>query len=232
MQHVTVISLGGSLVCPDRVDGRFLSEFKTLVSAFLETVPERKIILVTGGGALAREYQRAYYALAGKSAETAADADWLGIAATRLNAELVRRLFTGWCVDPVVTDPEGKIDFTGRVLVASGWRPGFSTDYVAVVLAERFRADLLVNPTNVERVYSDDPRKNPAARPYDDITWSDFRAIVGEEWTPGKNAPFDPVASGRAAASGLKVVIAQGRELANLKNILEGRPFTGTLIHP
>jgi uridylate kinase len=232
MNHVTVISLGGSLVCPDKVDDLFLAAFSALLTQYLSAAAERRVILVTGGGALAREYQRAYYALVAKDQQQSEIADWLGISATRLNAELVRRMLPGWCVDPVVHDPEGKFDFTGRVLTASGWKPGFSTDYVSVVLAERFRAELLINPTNIERVYSDDPRKNPDARPFNDITWKDYRAIVGEEWTPGKNAPFDPVASVRATASGLKVVIALGKNLANLNNILEGRSFIGTLIHP
>jgi uridylate kinase len=232
MQQTTVISLGGSLICPDKVADRFLADFSSLLSRYLNADPERRVILVTGGGALAREYQRAYYALVEKERQTPDSADWLGIAATRLNAELVRRLFPQWCVDPVVFDPEGPVVFSGRVLVASGWKPGFSTDYVAVVLAEKYSADVLINPTNVERVYSDDPRKNPDAKPLVDLTWHDYRAIIGDEWTPGKNAPFDPVASGRAAAFGLRVVIALGKDLENLACILEGRPSTGTLIHP
>ena len=40
-----------------------------------------------------------------------------------------------------------------------------------------------------------DPRKDKNAKPIDKITWTDFRKLVGDEWIPGMNAPFDPVAS-------------------------------------
>jgi uridylate kinase len=54
--------------------------------------------------------------------------------------------------------------------------------------------------------------------------------MVGEEWVPGKNTPFDPVASRRADEIGLKVICAAGRNLPNLKNILNREPFVGTTI--
>jgi uridylate kinase len=119
---------------------------------------------------------------------------------------------------------------TGRVLVAAGWKPGFSSDNDAVLLAERFGAGSVINLSNIEQVYTDDPKKNPDARPIDAISWPDFRALVGDEWKPGKNVPFDPVASRRAAELGLKVICAAGRDLENLGKILRGEAFLGTTI--
>jgi uridylate kinase len=89
---------------------------------------------------------------------------------------------------------------------------------------------VVINLSNIEQVYTDDPKKNPRARPIDAISWADFRALTGEEWAPGKNVPFDPVASRHAAKIGLRVICAAGRDLENLKNILTGKPFTGTTI--
>jgi uridylate kinase len=99
-----------------------------------------------------------------------------------------------------------------------------------VLLAEHFGADAVLNLSNIEKVYTDDPRKNPDAKPIDKISWADFRKMVGDEWVPGKNVPFDPVASRRASELGLKVICAAGRDLENLRLILEGKPFTGTVI--
>jgi uridylate kinase len=79
-------------------------------------------------------------------------------------------------------------------------------------------------------VYTDDPRKNPDAKPIETISWADFRAIVGDEWVPGKNVPFDPVASRHAAKIGVRVICAAGRDLGNLKKLLRGEPFLGTTI--
>jgi len=120
----------------------------------------------------------------------------------------------------------------GRVLVAAGWKPGFSTDYDAVLLAERFDARRILNLSNIAKVYTEDPRSNPAAKPIDAISWTDFRAIVGDEWSPGRNVPFDPVATRKAAELGLSVICAAGRDLDNLRRILEGESFAGTTIGP
>jgi uridylate kinase len=54
--------------------------------------------------------------------------------------------------------------------------------------------------------------------------------MVGDEWVPGKNVPFDPIASRHAAKIGLKVICAAGKNLPNLEKILNGEPFLGTTI--
>jgi uridylate kinase len=230
MGTVTVISLGGSLIAPGGVDVGFLTGFSALVEGRLAADPGAKLILVCGGGSLARDYMAAFRAVTARAEDE--DLDWVGIAATRVNGELVRRIFRRWCVEDLVIDPTAVSVFAGRVLVAAGWKPGRSTDYDAVVLARSFSAQTVVNLSNVEQVYSDDPRTNPAARPIERMGWGDYRAIVGGEWTPGKNAPFDPVAAALAAEARLTVIVAGGRDMGNTRAILEGRPFKGTTIGP
>jgi uridylate kinase len=225
---ITVISLGGSIVAPDTVDEFFLKSFVALIREFLAAEPERRFIFVVGGGAPARVYQSAYRNISGAAEDN--EADWIGIMATRLNAQLVRALMREWCPQDVVTDPTAAQAMAGRVLVAAGWKPGFSSDNDAVLLAERFGAGSVINLSNIKQVYTDDPQKNPEARPIDKISWPDFRSLVGDEWKPGKNVPFDPVASRRAAELGLTVVCAAGRDLDNLGKILRGEPFLGTTI--
>ena len=77
---------------------------------------------------------------------------------------------------------------------------------------------------------TDDPRKNPDAKPIDSISWADFRAMVGDEWVPGKNAPFDPIASRLAQEAGIRVICADGRNTENTLAILNGEAFEGTVI--
>jgi len=151
--------------------------------------------------------------------------------ATRLNAQLIKAIMGEWCAQEVVTNPREVDPLTGHVLVAAGWKPGFSTDYDAVLLAERFGAQMLINLSNIEKVYTADPRTDPTAKPIDKITWADFRSMVGDEWIPGKNVPFDPIASRHAEKIGLKVVCAAGKNLENLRKILLGEDFTGTTIY-
>ena len=225
---VTVISLGGSIVAPDGVDEGFLKDFTALIGEFLSKDEKRRFIFVVGGGGPARSWQKAYRNIC--SSHTDEQADWIGIMATRLNAQLVKAVMGEWCTQDVVTDPTRVEPLMGRVLVASGWKPGFSTDYDAVLLAERFHANAVINLSNIEKIYSDDPKTNPEAKPIDSISWADFCAMVGDEWVPGKNVPFDPVASRHAARMGLKVICAAGKNLPNLKKILNGEDFIGSTI--
>ena len=227
---VTVISLGGSIVAPDGVDEVFLKDFTALIGELLSQDDKRRFIFVVGGGGPARIWQKAYRNISASPADE--QADWIGIMATRFNAQLIRAIMGEWCSQEVVTDPTQVEPLMGRVLVASGWKPGFSTDYDAVLLAERFQADAVINLSNIEKIYTEDPKKNPGAKPIDSISWADFCSMVGDEWIPGKNVPFDPIASRHAAKIGLKVICAAGKNLPNLKNILLGKAFAGTTIGP
>ncbi len=227
-----VLSVGGSIVVPDQPDTDFLSNFISMVKDWLSEDASRKLILVVGGGAPARVYQNAYSKVSKTVGSNSASdaADWIGIMATRLNAQLVKACFGDFCQNDVVYDPTAPIDFKGKVLVAAGWHPGFSTDNDAVLLAEKHDAKTVVNLSNIEKVYTDDPRKNPDAKPIDEISWSDFRKMVGNEWVPGKNCPFDPIASKKADECKMTVICASGKNIENIRAILNDQKFIGTKI--
>jgi uridylate kinase len=210
------------------VDEDFLKDFTALIGELLSRDEKRRFIFVVGGGGPARTWQKAYRVICSSTEDD--QADWIGIMATRLNAQLVRAVMGDWCTQEVVTNPTQVEPLMGRVLVAAGWKPGFSTDYVSVVLAERFQANVVINLSNIEKVYTDDPKKNPDAKAIDSISWADFCAMVGDEWVPGKNVPFDPIASRHAEKIGLKVICAGGKDLDNLRKILNGEDFFGTTI--
>ncbi len=229
MDKTAVLDLGGSLVAQEKMDVDFLGRIRTFLAEWLEEDRERRIILIIGGGYPARVFQDTYRQVVGEGA-CSEEQDWLGIMATRLNAQLVKAMFADYCHDEVVYDPTSVSRMTGRVLVGAGWKPGWSTDYDAVLLAEKFGAKQVLNLSNIQKVYTADPRKVPTAQPLDSISWTDYRAMCGDEWTPGMNAPFDPVASKKAHEIGLEVVVADGRDLENLRNILDGKEYTGTLI--
>ena len=228
-----VLSVGGSIIVPDKPDVEFLSSFVAMVTKWLDADKNRRVILVAGGGAPARVYQNAYGEVAGKTGVNAENsaADWIGIMATRINAQLLKACFGAYCKNDVVYNPtDENIKFDGQVLVASGWKPGFSTDTDAVYLGEKFEAKTVVNLSNIEKVYTDDPRKNPDAKPLDSISWADFRKMVGDEWTPGKNCPFDPIASKKASELGMKVICAGGKNIPNIEAILNDKAYIGTTI--
>ncbi len=228
MYNLAVISLGGSIIAPDKVDHAFLKELNVAIKGYLNEDKSRKLILVCGGGAPARIYQNALREICPDIESE--ELDWLGIKATHINGQLLKAMFCEYCTDDLVTDPTGHINFQGQILVAAGWKPGFSTDNDAVILAERFEGELIINLSNIKKVYSDDPKLNPEAVPLDEISWEEYRKMVGDDWTPGKNSPFDPIASKRAETMHMKVVCADGRNIENTMNILYGRDFEGTTI--
>lgn len=230
MEHTQppiVISLGGSLVIPAAgIDTEFLKDFRHLLMPFIKE--GQRFILVVGGGVTARIYMQAAKAVAPLEEE---DMDWLGIHATRINGHLLRTIFRDVAYPVVVKDPSRSTPrWTQSLLIAAGWRPGSSTDYIAIRMARRHHARLVINLTNIERVYDKDPNKHADAVPFDRVCWRDFRKIVGTEWVPGSNAPFDPIASTWAARWKMKVIVARGSDLKNVKNILQEKAFIGTTI--
>jgi uridylate kinase len=227
---VKVLSVGGSIVVPETPDTDFISKFSAMIKEELKNDSSLKLILVVGGGGPARIYQNAYKTISGSENYDNNSADWIGITATRLNAQLLKSVFGDLCKNPVVYDPTAVESFDGRILVAAGWKPGFSTDTDAVLLAQKFDAKTVVNLSNIEKVYTDDPRKNPDAKPIDSISWADFKKIVGDEWVPGKNCPFDPIASKKAQDSGITVICAGGKNISNIRSIIKGEAYIGTTI--
>lgn len=230
MENIKILSVGGSIVAPDVVDKDFLINFKQAIMEYLDKDSDRKLVLVVGGGGPARSYQKAYREIV-KKPDTDSE-DWIGIMATRLNGELIKGIFADDCPEPVVTDPTSIRNFRGRVLVAAGWKPGFSTDNDSVLLAENIGADTVINLSNIKKVYSADPKLDPDAVPLDNISWDQMKKLVGDKWVPGVNVPFDPVATKRASELGLKVITAAGKDIENMKQILAGGSFEGTTIGP
>lgn len=223
-----ILSLGGSLVVPNGgIDTVFLSEFNTLVRQYVKN--GKRFFIIVGGGSTCRHYQVAAKTVLPDVPDE--DLDWLGIHTTRLNAHLVRTIFRD-IARPRVFDRYDRQETISRysILIGSGWRPGFSTDYDAVYLSKQYGAKLFINMSNIDKVYTADPRKDPSATPIDHISWNEYRRMVGDSWSPGLSTPFDPVASKLASEIGLRVVILNGAKLDNLRNAIDGKPFVGTTI--
>jgi uridylate kinase len=190
-----VISLGGSIVVPNEPDVDLIVAYHRLFREYTATGP--RVIVVVGGGAPARTYQQAYRGITAELNPDGSEADsshpdaqdWIGITATRLNAELLRHALGDLCEDPVVYDPTAEFPFTGRVLVGAGWKPGFSTDYDAVVLAERFGADTVVNLSNISQVHTADPKTDPKRVPSKRSAGRSFTRSSEVSGDPGATCP-------------------------------------------
>lgn len=225
-QKTIVISLGGSIIVPGEIQVEFLKRFRELILKFLKR--NNQFVIVAGGGSIARNYQKAASKITGISGE---DKDWLGIHATRLNAHLLRTIFKKEAYPTVLDSPQKQVkSMAYPIYIASGWKPGWSTDFDAVILAQRFGAEKVINLSNIDYIYDKNPKIHKDAKPIKEMNWRRYFKIVGTKWVPGMNAPFDPVASKAAQKFGISVIVAKGTDLKNFENILTQKLFKGTII--
>ena len=231
-----VVALGGSIVYPgvhpDGIDTQFLKDFKKFLAPFLRphagsSKRGTRFVLVVGGGKLARRFQDAAHHVAKVADE---DKDWLGIHATRLNAHLLRTIFRE-VADPVIMDNRDRLKSAKYpVTIAAGWRPGWSTDYVAMQIAEDFGAGEAIIAGKPSHVYEKDPAKYPNAAKFDELGWKQYRKLIPAKWSPGMGAPVDPVGAALGARKKIKAIIIDGRDLKNFAALLNGKEFQGTII--
>ncbi|MFA6486323.1 MAG: UMP kinase [Candidatus Magasanikbacteria bacterium] len=221
-----ILSVGGSIIIPKTgFDIEFLTEFRDLILARVKQGD--KFVLVIGGGATCRQYQSALKAV---TDAWNTDLDWLGIYTTWYNAEFVRLLFGKYAHQEVVKNPTQKIKTNKSIIIAGGWKPGCSTDKDAVLLAKNLKVKTIANLSNVDFVYDKDPNKFDDAQKMENLSWNEFRKIVGDKWVPGANVPFDPEAAKLAQKNKLKVIFAKGTDLEAVANLLADIKFNGTVI--
>lgn len=228
MESPIVISVGGSLIVPNGgINIDFLIKFNKLIRE--EIVKGKRFLLIAGGGKLARQYQEAGAAVIGKL--TKEDLDWLGIHATHLNGHLLRTIFQDVSNPRVIQHYDRKLEnWTEPIAIGAGWMPGCSTDYDAIILAKDHGAKLIINMSNIDYVFDKDPAKFSDAKPLKKITWEAMKELVGDKWTPGHNSPFDPIATKLASKLNLTVVITNGKDMKNIKKIINNESFKGTVI--
>ncbi len=220
-----ILSLGGSLIVPDEVDFQFVKKFKKLIE---KKVSEgNKFIIVCGGGGLNRKYNEAGKKIRKLSND---ELDWVGIHATRYNAQFIKIIFGNLVCDEIIINPHKKNSTKKPIIIGAGYKPGWSSDYDAVYLAKTYGAKKVANLSNIDFAYDKDPKKYKSAVPIKIIDWKGFRKIVGNKWEPRMNKPFDPIASREAEKLGLEVAILNGKKLKNLENYLDGKKFIGTVI--
>ncbi len=220
-----VISLGGSLIVPEEIDVEFVSKFVSLMKEYVSK--GFKFVIITGGGKICRNYNDAVRKI---TAPTKDDLDWLGIATTRLNSELLRVSFGNLAFEKIIIDPDLMPKTDKSILLGAGWKPGNSSDLAAIHCAISVGAKKVINLSNIDCVYDKDPRKYPDAVEIEKISWVNFRKILPKEWDPGLNMPFDPIAAKKAESAGIEVDILNGKNISNLEKCLNGEKFLGTRI--
>ena len=227
-----VVAIGGSLLRPE------VEEKHVWLNDLIMIIRERvaagdRLGLVIGGGAPAREG----ISLAKPLIDDDYHLDKIGIAATRLNATIIREAFTeaGISVSGIIpTSVNEAIQLLEErpVVVMGGTEPGHTTDAVAIRLAIAVNASKCIIATNVGKVFNEDPRKNPNAKSFDFLTHDELQQIVGpaEHKEAGGSSVVDPIAVSEATKANLELNIIDGRKIERIKHTILGSNFDGTKI--
>lgn len=228
MNKWTIISLGGSIIVPDKIDVVYLKKFREMILSY----KDRKFAIICGGGGTNRTYNSAARLLSPGCKDV--DLDWIGIRSLQLNAELVRTIFGNSAYSKVIANPRSlKALPSKQIVIGSADEPGRSSDYDAVLWAHRLKASTIINLSNVDRVFTADPRKVKDAKPISEISWKEYLKIVGTKWSPRLSTPFDPIAAQLAKKHRLTAYVMNGHKLAQVRRVINGDSRkAGTILHP
>ena len=218
-----VISLGGSVFLSEDINQQFFHE---LVSLLQHSSNTRKIYVVIGGGSPARQYISR-----GRSLQfSESDLDEIGILITRVNATFLSKL----CKDSnkkIPTTISKAINIKKSLVIMGGTTPGHSTDFVGAKLAKQVQAERYIIATNVDGIFDKDPRKHSDAIHIAQISVGDLLETYGSSWEKaGKNMVVDGPALQMIHDGNIPTVVLNGKNLDQLRNAIENKPFRGTRI--
>lgn len=223
------VSLGGSfLVKENGVDVAMARELAALLT---RVGASRRVLAVVGGGAPARTYIQGARTLG--APETTLDD--IGIAVTRINARvLLAALPQAYPAPPASFDEAILASRSFPVVVMGGTHPGHTTDAVTIMLGDAARAKRVVIATNVDGVYTADPRKDPNARHLPRIDADELVRICSTgDGRAGGTGVVDALGAKMVARSGVECAVVLGTDIKALEAALLGRSdFHGTLVTP
>ena len=188
--------------------------------------------LVVGGGNVIRG------ATASRDGLDRVSADYMGMLSTVINALALQDVLEKVGVDtrvmtairmeslaePYIRRRAIRHLEKGRVVIFAGGtgNPFFSTDTAGVLRALEIEAEVILKATNVDGIYTGDPRQDPSATLIRELTYQE--AIV-------KNyAVMDANAFGLCKANQLPIVVFNINQPGAIKRVLEGDPGFGTIV--
>jgi uridylate kinase len=213
-----VISLGGSILPPE--DITFIQNVSSLLK---KASQDMTLYIVTGGG----KFARAYITAARYFTHNEKQLDRIGILATKMNALLLATALDFPHQVPSTIDKAVKAT---NSIVMGGTIPGQSTDAVGATLALRLNADKFIIATDVNGVYTDDPKTYHDAKKYDRIHIDKLIKICNKKWQAGRNIIIDKKACKIIKKGNIKTIVLNGKDLKSLEDALYDKKFDGTII--
>ncbi len=224
-----VIKIGGSLLL--NKEGQInVAEIKQIARNIESLLKEgHEIVVVVGGGTEARKYITAMRALGASEGYC----DDIGIRVSRVNARLLISALKGLVhpIPPRSLEETLQAASSRRAVVLGGLTPGQSTNAVAAIVAELLGANMLIDVTDVDGVYAEDPAVNPAAKKLDEITTKQLFELINkpDANTAGHYRLFDFLALKIVERSKIYTHFISGKNPENIVKVVKGEKI-GTRI--
>lgn len=223
---VKVLSLGGSLIAPEKIDTKFLANFREVIKSNTERY---KFVVVCGGGTTARKYISALRSMGSNKKLQG----FAGISATRMNARFMSYIFN---IEPENGIPhrinEIKNYLKRQDVVFCGalkYGERETSDSVAVEISEYLKSDF-INLTDVKGLYEKNPKQFKNARFIKEISWKDFSSMANKmKFHPGQHFVLDQSAAKMILQKKITTYII-GKDVKQLDNLLQEKKFVGTTI--
>jgi len=223
-EDLWVISLGGSRIIPKEVDDKFLKRFKKLI----ESHSSKKFVVVTGGGSTARKYISALKRLGRKTKSQSL----AGINVTRLHARFMTRFFGKIANEEIPLNMKKVKSLLGKNQIvfcgALRYRKKNTSDGTAAKIAGYLGVPF-INLTNVNGLYSSDPKENKDAKFVKKITWKKFNLISSKiKYSAGQHFVLDQTAAKIIQKKKIPTYIVGS--ITAIDNIIKSKNFKGTCI--
>ncbi|MCA9297702.1 MAG: UMP kinase [Phycisphaerales bacterium] len=192
-----------------------------------------QIAVVVGGGNMLRGGE-----LAKAGDIERATGDYMGMLATVINALALKEKLLSMGVDcrvmsaidiravaePFIRGRAIRHLEKGRVVIlaAGTGNPFFTTDTCASLRATELNCEILLKATKVDGVYTADPKKDPTATRFEDLTYSEAMAR--------KLHVMDMTALAMCQENDIPVLVFEFKKPGNIRSVVSGNRL-GTLLH-
>lgn len=220
------ISLGGSLLTGKNQDPHITVNPENY-QRYAETIKKlhkqgHTLMVVCGGGKPAR-----YFIDAAKKLDAPRDIqDYLGVKSTHINALLFMAALGDIADQSRIYQRGSDLKYApqAKVLVGGGFKPKSSTDYRAVIFAQHMKADMIINATDIDGVYTKNPKIHQDAEKLPALTCLRLEEIIKENTrqAPGEYGLFDLKAVRLAKKLDIPIIIIDGTDPEEILRAVEG----------
>jgi len=221
-----VVKLSGSIFdlddCVERIRG-YADLFKEMINNNTQAV------VVAGGGKEARRYIDTARIFGADESSL----DELGLEISRLNARLLIYAM-GNSAYPYVPRDLQEVSIaveSNKIVVTGGLHPGQSTNATSALIAERIKASMFINATDVDGIYTADPRINKDAKLIKRVSVKELLTmLMNEKFNAGTYELMDIVALKIIERSKIPTRVIKA-SVENIRLVIDGYDI-GTQILP